>query len=258
MQEQQNRHSAWEQDTTANGTGGESMRISTVRHLSRTLGEVLASTTTSREESQRLLKDILGSEPKISDFVRLLNTTVDAIYSASSLDSATASVTKAWSTIADKALWSRLTLLSSLVAMTKETCTDMLQELLSQKPGQDKNRSGDGTMETVFGNYGEVQKISVVLKRGRFAAELHDAINQATETYQADKQGAFSCQPFMLPEVAQVKLYIVDNKQQQLHEFKASSANFERAYLEATLKYAAVWYADRVRKELPSDPKSPP
>jgi hypothetical protein len=222
------------------------------------LGGVLASTTTSREESQRILEDILRSEPKISDFVRLLNTTVDAIYSASSLDSATASVTKAWLAIADEARWSRLTLLSSLVAMTKETCTDMLQELLSQKPGQDKNRSGDGTMETVFGNYGEVQKISVALKRGQFAKELHDAIKQVAEAYQADKQGAFGCQHFMLPEVAQVKLSIVDSAQHRLYEFKASSANFERAYLEATLKYAAVWYADRVRRELTSDPKSPP
>ena len=258
------RHSAWVEDVTTRSTGGESMRIATVRQLSRALGSVLAECTSNRGEAQQCLAQIEATTKGVNNYTALLNMTVGKILEAPDLDAATVSVVRAWKQLAQENEISTDKLLQGLVATTKKSCEEMLQRLLlNPNGGVSRNQSMDGTIQTIFGVKGDVEHIRIQAIAGHFSSYLAESLKEASAKYKEEKQRVQEAGGDRGPvteEVAKVSLtldwrgYILSVRgrgkmKPDFEEFtyKATSADFMGAYLAATLKYAAVAYADRCR-----------
>lgn len=228
------------------------MRISTVRQLSRTLGTLLAASTKNSAEAQGLLKEIEDHKPKVNDYATLLNMTVGAIFNAADFNASTAAVVRAWQGLAREYDVKNPLLILALVAVTRDSCTEMLQALLSKPAVGNVNQTMDGSIKTVFGVAGQVSTIEIKVLNGAFARAFMKALREAESSYQSQKeqlQAAGKKPPPLLPEIAQITLTLDNSYRQpnQVHVFKASSADFIQAYIAATFDYAAGAYADRVR-----------
>lgn len=247
----------------------------------RALGAVLAECTANRTEAQMRLAEAEKKTKKgIKDFAGLLNMTVGVIAQASKLDEATLLVVQAWKQLAEENKIGTDKLIQGLVATTKKSCEEMLQQLLLRPNEGEVNQSMDGTIQTIFGAKGDVERIRIKAIGGRFSSYLADSLAAANSKYQEQKervQDAGGDPGPVTPEVAKISLvmdwrgyneayneaYIRKLNQNQpeskpdpakikpnyeTFEYKATSAEFISAYLDATLKYAAVAYADRWRR----------
>lgn len=246
------RHPAWTRDSITDSTGGESMRISTVRQLSRTLGTTLADITRDSSAARSYVEEILGYRPKVEVYSTLLNMTVGAIFDAPNFKTSTTSVVCAWTELARENDLKTPLLLLGLVAVTRDASTEMLQDLLSKPAVGNTNESRDGSIRTVFGVRGEVSEINIRVLNGAFSRALSEALSKADSTYQhyrRELQAAGGKAIPVAPEVTHVTLAIDHSFQRadDLHSFQVTSADFIQAYITATFDYAAGAYADRVR-----------
>lgn len=250
----ESRHPAWKTDCITSSTGGESMRISTVRQLSRVLGTILAEETRDSVEAKRLVDDIKRLEPTVPDYPTLLNMTVAAIVDADSFRESTPAVVHAWKDIAREHKVEKPVFVLGLVAVTRDSCTEMLRDLLSKPAHGDSLESMDGTIRTFFHANGNVKEINIKIMNGRFSRAFIAVLDEAQNKYnkqQGEPALPGEKPPLAKPELAQVSL-TVDNsfrKPNELRFFQVTSADFIQAYLTGTFEYAAGAYADDVRRE---------
>jgi hypothetical protein len=246
------RHPAWKSDLITSSTGGESMRISTVRQLSRTLGTILAGVTNDSGQSRDVLREVQGYQPKVNDYSTLLNMTVEAIVGADNFRDATPAVVRAWKELARENNLQTSFLTLGLVAVTRDSCTEMLQDLLSKPADRDCHGSMDGSIMTSFHANGDVKEINIKVLNGHFSSAFIKTLREVEGVYKERQSNALlnGEKPLLVrPEMAQVVL-TVDNsfrKANDTHFFKLTSADFIQGYIAATFDYAAVGYADRVR-----------
>lgn len=246
------RHVAWISDEITTSTGGESMRISTVRQLSRTLGTILASLTDTSEKSKELLHAVQLVNPTVDNYSALLNMTVKAIVSAGSFAESTPAVLRAWREAAGDQSTDLRLLIIGLVAVTRDSCTEMLQELLSKPAHALQNQSMDGSIKTSFNLNGDLKQISIRVLHGQFSRAFVNCLRQVEDAH-ADRQRDASARGEK-PAAGDQKLshivLTIDHsfrKRDEEHYFHVTKADFMQAYLTATFEYAAVAYADRVR-----------
>ncbi len=249
------RHPAWKSDCITSSTGGESMRISTVRQLSRALGTKLAGGIDNSEQSRAVLGEVLRANPRVGDYAALLNMTVEAIVAADSFKKSTPAVVRAWGDLAREHKLGPAHVILGLVAVTRDSCTEMLQDLLSKPADADCHRSMDGSIMTFFSANGDVKEINIKVLSGDFSRAFIKTLREVEGVYQEQQRNA-SLQgekPLLVrPEMAQVVL-TVDNSfrgRNDMHFFNVTSADFIQAYIAATFEYAAGAYADRVRSGL--------
>lgn len=228
------------------------MRISTVRQLSRTLATILAEVTTSGDESRELLSEMRRMSPTVGDYPTLLNMTVEAIVRADSFRESTPNVVEAWRDIAREHKLQSPLLIAGLVAVTRDSCTEMLRDLLSKPSHADCSKGMDCSIMAGSTAKGDVKEINIQLLRGDFSRAFERSL-RGLETAHKERQreAARRSEKSSGPELELAHIVLtVDNsfrRANDTHFFNVTSADFIQAYVAATFEYAAGAYADRVR-----------
>lgn len=228
------------------------MRISTVRQLSRVLGTILAKGTLNSEDSRVVLGEVQKVKPTVGDYPTLLNMTVEAIVGAENFKKSTPAVVRAWEDLAREHKLGPAHVILGLVAVTRDSCTEMLQDLLSKPADADCHGSMDGSIMTFFRANGEVKEINIKVLNGDFARAFIKTLREVESAYQEQQRNASlrGEKPLLVrPEMAQVVLTVDHSfrRANDLHFFNVTSADFIQAYINATFEYTAGPYADRVR-----------
>ncbi len=227
------------------------MRISTVRQLSRALGRLLANMTKNSSDSCDALDQVLEMRPKVGDYPSLLRMTVQAIVDAPDFRSSTPAVVETWMSLAKQHDSKPAVVLIALVAVTRDSCTEMLQDLLAKPAHSFVNQSMDGSIRTTFNDLGHVLADDMKVLKGYFSDSLVRALQRAeNNNQQAHGESVITGTrlPALQPEMTTVKLAVERTPwKHDSHTFTLASADFIQAYIAATFEYAAVAYADRVR-----------
>jgi hypothetical protein len=243
------RHPDWHIDTLVLN---ETMKIAVTRYLARTIGTVLADTTTSGVDAAEKVKSVLASNPQVQNGGDLINLTVAALSDVGSLEQATSTVYDAWKEVAAETGLNSEVALKALIAVTRQSCTEMMDILLRKPKGGVDSVIGsidnDSMMKTVFGIDGAVVKIEVVLLRGRFSSFLGKELNDSFDRYQRDKAEVTNRCEAPADYATKIELRELQSGPSNYTEVKASPDEFRRAYFAATMRYA-VKYAEGLWKQ---------
>lgn len=240
-------HRHWTLDRCTSGSYPESTQLATTRQLARMVGDTLAKTTDSFQDGWIQILKCLYIHTTAPNTDSLLCRTVDVISSSRDFSSATDNLVRHFDQ-------SQLThnldeRMRVVTVLAKESCTRMLDGLLSKPKDRLDQFSGDGTIHTTFRPDGKVQQFSLKVTPGAFASTLNGQLFSATADHLHKIEQMEQPTSCGRDDVFKVILHVGSRSMPYL----MTGEDLKEAYFKALMLYAAGPYAERVRATISQD-----